>query len=127
MRRILIMAALLASTAVHAQTYTDIWNDVGGRSNSELDYAVNADSAACEQAAGPQWGRPSAKFKKCMRAHGWTFSYLVKNQVPSSNSVDEEEASRISQQNADEIRDRIDDQVRHDDETNAAITAAAGN
>src|ERR1700761_4992709 len=108
MRRILVIAALLAGTTVHAQTYTDVWNDVGGRSNQELDYAVNVDSTACEGVAGPQFGRPSAKYRKCMRVHGWTYSHLVKNRAPS-NSNTEEEASRISQQNADEIRTRIDD------------------
>jgi hypothetical protein len=124
MRRILVMAALLAGTTVHAQTYTDVWNDVAGRSNFELDYAINVDSTACEREAGPQKGRPSAKFRKCMGAHGWTFSHLIKNRAPSPNSAAEEEASRTSQQNADDSSRRIDDVVRHDDEMNATIDAA---
>jgi hypothetical protein len=124
MRRILVIAALLASTTVHAQTYTDVWNDVQGRSNFELDYALNVDSTACEGEAGPQWGHPSVKYRKCMRAHGWTYSHLTKNHAPS-NTAAEEEASRTSQQNADEISRRIDDVVRQDDEMNAAAAAAS--
>lgn len=124
MRRILVMAALLAGTAVHAQTYTDVWNDVAGRSNFELDYAINVDSTACELEAGAQNGRPSAKFRTCMGAHGWRFSHLMKNRAPSPGLTAEEEASRTSQQNADDTSRRIDDVVRHDDEMNAAIDAA---
>ena len=78
MRRILVIAALPAGTTVHAQTYTEVWNDVGGRSNFELDYALNIDVTACDREAGPQKGGPSAKYRKCMRAHGWTYSHLIK-------------------------------------------------
>jgi hypothetical protein len=124
MKRILVIAALLAGTTVHAQTYTDVWNDVGRRSNFELDYALNVDSTARDREAGPQKGRPSAKYRKCMRAHGWTYSHLIKNRAPSYSSAAEEEASRTSQQNADDSSRRIDDVVRHDDEMNATIDAA---
>jgi len=61
-----------------------------------------------------------------MRARGWTFSHLSRNHAPPRSAA-EERASRSSQQNADEISQRIDDVVRHGDETNAAIGAAAGN
>jgi hypothetical protein len=131
MRRILVIAALLAGTTVHAQTYTDVWNDVGRRSNFELDYALDVDSTACDREAGPHKGRPSAKYRKCMGAHGWTYSHLIKSRAPSyssdsasPDSAAEEEASRTSQQNADDSSRRIDDVVRHDDEMNATIDAA---
>jgi hypothetical protein len=131
MRRILVIAALLAGTAVHAQTYTDVWNDVGKRRNLEMDYALNVDSTACDREAGLQKGRPSAKYRKCMGAHGWTYSHLIINRAPSyssdsasPNSAADAEQSRINQQNADEISRRIDDDVRHDDEMNATIDAA---
>jgi hypothetical protein len=78
MRRILVIAALLAGTAVHAQTYTDVWNDARNRSDFEMDYALNVDSTACDQQTGLQTGRPSAKYRKCMGAHGWSYSHLVK-------------------------------------------------
>jgi hypothetical protein len=42
----------------------------------------------------------------------------------SPDSVAEAEASRTSQQNADDSSRRIDDVVRHDDEMNATIDAA---
>ena len=127
MRRILVIAALLAGTTVHAQTYTDIWDDVRNRSDFEMDYALNVDSTACDQQAGLQTGRTSAKYRKCMGAHGWSYSHLVKNRAapyPSDSAADAEQ-SRINQQNADEISRRIDDDVRHDDEMNATNAAAA--
>ena len=125
MRRILVMAALLAGTTVHAQTYTDIWDDVRNRSDFEMDYALNVDSTACDQQAGLQTGRPSAKYRKCMGAHGWSYSHLVKNRAAPYPSAADAEQSRIIQQNADEISRRIDDDVRHDDEMNATNAAAA--
>jgi hypothetical protein len=125
MRRILVIAALLAGTAVHAQTYTDVWNDVRNRSDFEMDYALNVDSTACDQQAGLQTGRPSAKYRKCMGAHGWSYSHLVKNRAAPYPSAADAEQSRIIQQNADEISRRIDDDVRHDDEMNATNAAAA--
>jgi hypothetical protein len=130
MRRILVIAALLAGTTVHAQTYTDVWNDARNRSDFEMDYALNVDSTACDQQAGLQTGRPSAKYRKCMGAHGWSYSHLVKNRAASysSDSAADAEQSRINQQNADEISRRVDDEVRHnsesDDLTNATIDAA---
>jgi hypothetical protein len=128
MRRILVIAALLAGTAVHAQTYTDVWNDVRNRSDFEMDYALDVDSTACDQQAGLQTGRPSAKYRKCMGAHGWSYSHLVKNRAAPYPSAADAERSRINQQNADEISRRVDDEVRHnsesDDLTNATIDAA---
>jgi hypothetical protein len=126
MRRILVVAALLAGTTVHAQTYTDVWNDVRNRSNFEIDYALNVDGTVCDGEAGLQTGRPTAKYRKCMAAHGWSYSYLIKNRAPpySSDSAADAEQSRINQQNADDISRRIDDDVRHDDEMNATIDAA---
>ena len=125
MRRILVIAALLASTAVHAQTYTDVWDDTRNRSDFEMDYAVKVDGAACDQQVGPLTGRPSAKYRKCMAARGWVFSHLVKNRAAPYPSAADAEQSRIIQQNADEISRRIDDDVRHDDEMNATNAAAA--
>jgi hypothetical protein len=130
MRRILVVAALLAGTAVHAQTYTDVWNDVRNRSDFEMDYALNVDSTACDQQAGLQTRRPSAKYRKCMGAHGWSYSHLVKNRAASysSDSAADAERSRLNQQNADEISRRVDEEVRHNSEsdnlTNATIDAA---
>jgi hypothetical protein len=125
MRRILVIAALLAGTAAHAQTYTDVWDDVRNRSDFEMDYALNVDSTACDQQAGLQTGLPSAKYRKCMRARGWSYSHLVKNRAAPYSSAADAEQSRISQQNADDTSRRIDDDVRHDDEMNAANAAAA--
>jgi len=125
MRRILVIAVLLAGAAGHAQTYTDVWNDVGGRSNYELDSALNIDSTACEREAGAQEGRPSAIYIKCMRAHRWTYSHLIRNRARySPGSAAEAEASRTSQQNADDSSRQVDDVVRHDDEMNSANDAA---
>jgi hypothetical protein len=127
MRRILVIAALLAGTAVHAQTYTDVWNDVRNRSDVEMDYAVQVDGSACDRQIGLQTGRPSAKYRNCMAAHGWSFGHLVRNRAapsPSNSETAAEEQSRIMQQNADDISRRIDDDNRHNDETNAMINAA---
>ena len=122
MRRILVIAALLAGTSVHAQTYTDVWNDHRNRSDSEMDYALNVDSTACDQQAGLQTGLPSAKYRKCMGAHGWSYSHLVKNRA-APYSADDAEQSRINQQNADEISRMVDDINRSNDETRASIDA----
>jgi hypothetical protein len=126
MRRILVIAALLAGTPVHAQTYTDVWNDVRNRSDFEMDYALNVDSTACDQQAGLQTGLPSARYRKCMGAHGWSYSHLVKNRAAPSSSVTaaDAEQSRINQQNADEISRRIDDDNRSNDEMHASMDAA---
>ncbi len=134
MRRILVIAALLASTSVHAQTYTDVWDDARNRSDFEMDYAVKVDGSACDREAGLQTGRPSAKYRKCMGAHGWVFSHLIRNRAalyPSESAADAER-SRIIQQNSDEIRSTVDDINRSNDEmraTNDAAVAAsaAGN
>jgi hypothetical protein len=126
MRRILVIAALLASTTVHAQTYTDVWNDVRHRSDSEMDYALNVDSTGCDQQVGLQTGLPSAKYRKCMGAHGWSYSHLIKNRAaprPSDSAADAER-SRIIQQNADEIRGLVDDINRSNDEMHASMDAA---
>jgi hypothetical protein len=125
MRRILVIAALLAGTTVHAQTYTDVWNDVRNRSDFEMDYALNVDSTACDRQAGLQTGLPSAKYRKCMGAHGWSYSHLVKNRAApySSDSAADAEQSRINQQNADEISRMVDDINRSNDETHASIDA----
>jgi hypothetical protein len=138
MRRILVIAALLAGTTVHAQTYTDVWNDHRNRSDSELDYALNVDSSACDQQAGLQTGLPSAKYRKCMGAHGWSYSHLVRNRAAPYPSAADAEQSRINRQNADETSGLNDDVRQSNDEsratsdaTNAASAAvsaaAAGN
>lgn len=127
MRRILVIAALLAGTAVHARTYTDVWNDTRNRSDFEMNYAVQVDGSACDAQVGPQTGRPSAKYRKCMAARGWVFSHLVANRAAPYPSAADLEQSRIDQQNADDISRRIDDAVRNDEETRRTIDAAGGN
>ena len=124
MRRILVIAALLASTTVHAQTYTDVWDDARNRSDFEMDYAVKVDGAACDQQVGLLTGLPSAKYRKCMAARGWVFSHLVKNRAAPYPSAADLETSRIIQQNADEIRSLVDDINRSNDETRASLDAA---
>lgn len=123
MRRILVIAALLAGTTVHAQTSTDVWDDVRNRSDFEMDYAVSVDSTACNAQAGLQTGRPTAKYRKCMAAHGWKYSHLVRNRAASYPSAADAEQSRINQQNADDMS-RLNDDIRQsNDETRASIDA----
>jgi hypothetical protein len=57
-----MIAALLLSSAVHAQTCKDVWNDAQKpwRPNSKLDYAVQVDAAACDRQVGDQHGYPTA-------------------------------------------------------------------
>src|ERR1700750_459556 len=78
MKRTIMIAALLLSSAVHAQSYKDVWNDVQKpwRPNSELDYAVQVDAAACEQLGGEQHGSPTAGYRRCMTARHWKFGHL---------------------------------------------------
>ena len=53
MKRMIIIAALLAASAAHAQNYKNIWDDVRKpwRANSEMDAAVQANSGH----AMPKW------------------------------------------------------------------------
>ena len=73
MKYILVATALLVSTAVQAQNYRDVWDDVRKpwRSNSEIDAAVQADGAACDREVGEQHGRISPAYKRCMARHHW--------------------------------------------------------
>jgi hypothetical protein len=123
MRRILVIAALLAGTTVHAQTYTDVWDDVRNRSDSQMDYAVNVDGSACDQQAGLQTGLPTAKYRKCMAAHGWRYSHLVKNRAAPYPSAADLETSRIDQQNADDMSRENDDIRQSNEETQRSIDA----
>jgi hypothetical protein len=76
--RTLIVIALLAGSAVHAQTYKDVWIDVRQpwRSNAELDAAVQADAAACDYLVGEMRGIPSLRYRQCMASRDWQFGHL---------------------------------------------------
>jgi hypothetical protein len=78
MKRILVVTALLITSAAHAQTYKDVWNDVRKpfRSDFEMDSDMQADADECERVAGEQRGVPTARFRKCMLRHHWVFSHL---------------------------------------------------
>jgi hypothetical protein len=73
MKYILVAAALLASSAAHAQNYRDVWDDVRKpwRLDSEMDAALQADALACERQVGEQFGRVSSAYQKCMARHHW--------------------------------------------------------
>ena len=123
MRRILVIAALLAGTAVHAQTYTDVWDDTRNRSDFEMNYVVSVDGSACDQQVGLQTGLPSAKYRKCMGARGWVFSHLVRNRAAPYPSAADLETSRLMRQNADESSQLVDDINRSNAETQTSIDA----
>jgi len=87
-RSILVAMAIFMTSAAHAQTYKDVWNDVRKplRSDYEIDSDMQADACECEQVAGEQWGFPTARFRKCMLRHHWTFSHL--EQLPTEEFRD---------------------------------------
>lgn len=70
--KLLIISALLISTSAQAQ-YRLLWDDVQKpwRHNSEIDAAVQADTATCDRVAGDQYGYPTAKYRNCMARHHW--------------------------------------------------------
>ena len=84
MKRILKIAILAASALAgrhaYAQDYKDVWNDVRKpwRANSELDAAMAEDSSACEAIAGPQYGKPSAAFTRCMGSKHWKLARVIR-------------------------------------------------
>jgi hypothetical protein len=91
MQRILKIAILavsaLAGSHAYAQDYKDVWNDVRKpwRANSELDAAIAEDSSACEAMAGPQYGRPSAAFTRCMGSKHWKLARVIRLPAQSAS------------------------------------------
>lgn len=88
MKRTIMIAALLLGSAVHAQTYQDVWNDVQKpwRPDAEMDYDVQVDGAACDRLVGVQRGYLSAKYRQCMAARHWKFGHLER--VPGDAELD---------------------------------------
>lgn len=78
MKRIVAVAALLITSAAHAQPYKMVWDDVQKpwRSDSEINSDVQTDTSECEQVAGEQRGIPTARFRKCMLRHHWKLNHL---------------------------------------------------
>ena len=91
MKRMIIIAGLLAAAAAHAQNYKNIWDDVGKpwRANSEMDAAVQADAKACDAEVGELHGPATPPYKACMARHDWKFDHATRSPAaqPSSTIV----------------------------------------
>jgi hypothetical protein len=91
MKRMILIAMLLASVAAHAQNYKNVWDDVRNpwRANSEMDAAVAADSRACDAEVGELHGAATPPYKACMLRHDWKCSHASKSPAaqPSPSTV----------------------------------------
>jgi hypothetical protein len=86
MKRIIIIAVLLAGTAVaQAQDYRETWDDIQKpwRPNSEMDADLQADVQVCDREVGEQlWGRVSPAYRKCMARHHWKLNHVERLRHP---------------------------------------------
>jgi hypothetical protein len=111
MKRALIITAVLMSSAVHAQTYKDVWDDVRKpwRPDAQMQEMVEVDGAACDREVGPIKGMPSARYRACMRRHDWKFSHLER--LPWAPADAESDSSP-----PDDWQSRMDDDLRREAE-----------
>jgi len=91
MKRMIIIALLLASSAAHAQNYKNVWDDIRKpwRANSEMDAAVQTDSRACDAEVGELHGVATPAYKACMLRHDWKFDHASTSPAaqPSPSTV----------------------------------------
>jgi len=84
MQRIIIASVFLFGTALAAQASTLVFNDSHNPSRS--DYVLQSDGAACDREAGVQRGVPTARYRACMRRHGWIYGHVAKSPRPRAAS-----------------------------------------
>jgi hypothetical protein len=80
MRRAVIAVMLLVVATVCAQADTYIFKDVLKPHGQPRDMAAKlADGRACGSSGESFSARSTAKFTKCMRAHGWAIDHIVRD------------------------------------------------
>ena len=91
MKRMIVIALLVAGSAAHAQNYKNVWDDVRKpwRANSEMDAALQADARACDAEVGELHGPATPAYTACMLRHDWKLGHASKSVVarPSPSTV----------------------------------------
>jgi len=89
MKYIVFAAALLVSSAVHAQNYRDVWDDTRKpwRPDSEMNADVQVDGSACDRQFGEQHGRISSAYIKCMARRHWKLNRVERLPDESDDSL----------------------------------------
>jgi hypothetical protein len=84
-KSIAMFALLVVGSAANAATYDYTENYVYIRKplipSAQRAAQLQEDTAACDNAAGPQYGMPSTSYRGCMLQHGWKFSSLTRTKV----------------------------------------------
>jgi hypothetical protein len=86
--RIAVFALLVASSAANAATYGyNAHFDYISKpalTDAQSDARIQADTVACDNAVGAQYGMPSANYRGCMLQHGWKFTSLTRTRVKAA-------------------------------------------
>ena len=81
MKRLILIALLLAGSAMSAHADNDVYNNILKQRRG--DDALHADGAVCDAEVGaPQNGTVTSRaYKRCMLSHGWRFGHTIRERV----------------------------------------------
>jgi hypothetical protein len=81
MKRLVLIALLLAGSAMSAHADNDVYNNILKQRRG--DDALHADGAVCDAEVGaPQNGTVTSRaYKRCMLSHGWRFGHTIRERI----------------------------------------------